>query len=119
MSTPVTAHLDDDLYEDVVDRAEERDTSNSRVVNELLAETIRTPETATDGGTPRGGFWQAIGQSLFVAGFIVALLAPASFLSGVGMSMFGLGLMLWTNIQTHMQAGETLGEATKTTLGLN
>lgn len=124
MGTQVSAWVDDEVYDTILEREERTGESKSKIASEFIQKGAfpdrhfpdRFQDT-TDEGT-ESWFWPNVGQSLFLAGFIVALLAPTFTVSGIGMSLFGLGLMLWVQIQEHMQAGASLGEGIKTTLGL-
>lgn len=114
MGDRIKTNLDEDLHEEVLRRHRETGKAKSQIVNDMARSDI---EAATDGGHPVKSFWSALGQSLFVVGPVVALFGLMG--PGIGVMIFGLGLMLWGSMQTHMQS-RSVGtvDALKLTLGL-
>lgn len=125
MGTQVSAWVDDEVYDTILEREDRTGESKSKIASEYIQKGAfperHFPDRFQDNDEPETAetwFWPNVGQGLFLAGFLVALLAPGYMVSGVGMAFFGLGLMLWVQIQEHMQQGASLGEGIKTTLGL-
>jgi hypothetical protein len=96
MGEQVTTTLDDDLYDEVC--REHRDTgkSKSQVVNDRVRAGFNG-DAATLGDT----LLPVFGQSLFIAGFVVAMFAM--FAGGIAMSLLGLGLMLGAKVDEYME----------------
>jgi len=108
-----TVSTSQDVYDDIVDRVDSTGKSKSEIVDE----TYRDARLATDGGNGTGSFYESIGQSLFAVGPVVALLSAMS--PGIGMMIFGLGLMLFARSRHHLQNGATgYGDALSKTLGI-
>lgn len=111
MGGKVQAYLDDDLYDEVCEIQENTGKSKSEIVNEHLRESLKS-----------SGNWflSSFAQSLFVIGFVLAAAGVTSFAAGVAISMFGLGLMLWFQVEEHVKAADTgYWEAFKRTLGVH
>jgi len=109
----ITASLDDDVYDRVAERSNTTGDSKSEVLNNLAREAL----FGTGGEQPTGqSFYQTLGEGLFIAGPVVALLEWMT--PGIGLMFFGLGLMLFGAMQTHVKHGASYGEALKQTLGV-
>lgn len=108
MGDRIKTNLDEDIHEFVNQRHTRTGKSKSQIVNELAREGYEGSENTVP------GFQSLLGQSLFVAGPIVALLAQMA--PGIGMMVLGLGLLLYGSMQTHMARGESAGQALKATL---
>jgi len=113
MSQEVRTYLDDDVYDDICTEAENTGKSKSSIVNDKVRTAITDDDTDDDTNTDNV-FMQTFGQALFVGGFIVGYYQ--SFLTGVLVGFMGLGIMLWTEMQTHLQNPDVgyLGAFTRT-----
>lgn len=98
MGRQITATLDHDLYDKVTDESNDREVSKSKVVNERVRDGYKDNPNNGNGFTVLPAF----GQSLFVAGFIVALLAFVW--GGVAMAMLGLALMVGPKVDGYAEA---------------
>lgn len=96
MGEQITVTLDDELYDKVTDEHRETDKSKSRVVNQR----VRAGYNGHD-STLADSILPVFGQSLFVAGFVIA--AFGLFASGVGSALFGLGLMLGAKVDEYKE----------------
>lgn len=95
MGQQVTATLDEDLYDRVCDEHTETGKSKSQVINDRVRSGYNGSDpTLVDSIIP------VFGQSLFVVGFVVALLS--TFISGIGIALFGLGLMVGAKVDEYM-----------------
>lgn len=109
MGDRVQANLDDDLYDEVTKTSEETGKSKSEIVNEHVRYSV-------EGGDD--WFMRSFAQSLFVVGFVIGYYAR--FYAGVGVSLLGLGLMVWFQMQDHAEAPNVgYWEAFKRTLGVH
>lgn len=111
MGGKVQAYLDDDLYDQVCDIQETTGKSKSEIVNEQLRDSMNS-----------SGNWflSSFSQSLFVIGFVLAAAGVTTFLAGVAISLFGLGMMLWFQVEEHAKDADTgYWEAFKRTLGVH
>jgi hypothetical protein len=89
--------VDEDIYQQVCDEHERTGRSKSRVVNRRLRQSYQEDsETLADTVLP------TFGQSLFVAGFIVALLEV--FTLGLGTTLIGLGLMIGAKVDEYSES---------------
>jgi len=96
MGEQITATLDDDLYDSVCEEHTDTGKSKSQVVNERVRAGYNgTNPSLADSILP------VFGQSLFIAGFAVAMFA--TFASGVGLSLLGLGLMVGAKVDEYME----------------
>ena len=107
MGDRIKTNLDEDIHEYVLEEHRKTDRPKSDIVNDLARKGFEGPDTAT-------GFLTLLGQSLFVAGPVVALLSVVA--PGVGMMVFGLGLMIYGPMQRYMAQGHSLPKAAKLTL---
>lgn len=106
-----TITFNEDVYDELCDEHQRTGKGKSQIVNEEL----RTGLLKTGGGW----FLGSLAQSLFVIGFVLAATGASSLLAGVGISMFGLGMMLWFQIEEHVQERNAgYWEALKHTLGV-
>lgn len=96
MGEQVNTTLDDDLYDKVTDEHTETGKTKSKVVNDRVRAGYNG-----DGPTLGDSVLPVFGQSLFVAGFVVA--AFAYFGSGLAMSLLGLGLMVGAKVDEYME----------------
>lgn len=111
MSQEVRAYLDEDVYDDVCSIEEQTGKSKSKIVNEQLRESLATSDN---------WFLSSMAQSLFVIGFVLVAAGATSFAVGVAISMFGLGMMLWVQVEEHASEPETgYWQAFKKTLGVH
>lgn len=94
MGEQVTATLDEDLYDLVCDEHTETGKSKSQVVNDRVRAGYNG-----DAPTLADSIVPVFGQSLFIAGFVVAMFAM--FVVGIGTSLFGLGLMLGSKVDEY------------------
>jgi len=109
----MTISVSQDVYQDVTDRVERTGKTKTDVVEE----GYREGRLRADGGGDDGRFYGTLGQSLFVAGPVVALLAAMA--PGIGMMIFGLGLMLWGQSRRQLANGaDGYGEAIRRSLGV-
>jgi len=110
MSQEVRAYLDDDVYDHVCEESETTGKTKSSIVNEKVRTAMA--DTSTD-----NWFMQAFGQALFVAGFIAGYYQ--TFTTGLMVGFMGLGIMLWTEMQSHLQQSDVgYLEAFTRTLGV-
>lgn len=94
MGEQVHPTLDEDLYDRVCEEHNETGKSKSQVVNERVRKGYNgTKPTLADSIIP------TFGQGLFVAGFVVALLA--TWVGGVGIALLGLALMIGAKVDEY------------------
>lgn len=96
MGEQVHPTLDEDLYDKVCEEHNETGKSKSQVVNERVRKGYNG-----NGPTLADSILPVFGQSLFVAGFIVALLT--TFISGIGIALLGLSLMIGAKVDEYME----------------
>jgi len=109
----LTISFDEDLYEDMLARSERTGKAKGEVVNDRYRQSLNGGETK---GNTLDSFVTVFGQSLFVAGPLIALLS--TFGPGLGVMALGLGLMVWGSMQQYVRDGHSHGEALKLTLGV-
>jgi len=105
-----TITFEEDVYDGLVDEHDRTGKDKSQIVNDHLRHGLLN-DAATN------WFLRSLSQALFVVGFVIAFYE--SFGVGLGTSFFGLGLMLWSQMQEHA-ADPNVGhwEAFKRTLGV-
>jgi len=109
----LTISLDEDVYEDMLGRAERTGKAKGQVVNDRYRKTMNGEQMAN--GNSLDSFVTVFGQSLFVAGPLIALLSTMA--PGIGVMVLGLGLMLWGSMQKYVRDGHSHTQALKLTLG--
>jgi len=109
----LTISFDEDVYEDMLGRAERTGKAKGEVVNDRYRRTMNGNQP--ENGNPVDSFVTVFGQSLFVAGPLIALLATMG--PGIGVMVLGLGLMLWGSMQKYIRDGHSHTKALKLTLG--
>jgi hypothetical protein len=93
----VNASLDEDLYDRICEDHGRTGTSKSQIENDLVREGYEARDqepTLDDSVLP------VFGQSLFVAGFVIAAYSP--FAVGVGTALIGLALLIGAKVDRHM-----------------
>jgi len=93
----LTASLDEDLYDEVCDIHAETGKTKSEIVNDAVRTAFddRDQEPTLDDSV-----LPVFGQSLFVAGFVIAAYSP--FAVGVGTALIGLALLIGAKVDRHM-----------------
>lgn len=94
MGRQVNTTLDDDLYDKVCDEHDRTGKSKSQIVNDRTRSGYNG-----DGPSLADSILPALGQGLFVAGFVFAMFE--SFPLGVGLSLFGLALMIGAKVDEY------------------
>lgn len=94
MGEQVTSTLDEDLYDKVCEEHTETGKSKSQVVNDRVRAGYNG-----DAATLSDTILPVFGQSLFIAGFMVAMLL--AFATGIGTSLLGLGLMVGAKVDEY------------------
>jgi len=94
MGEQVHPTLDEDLYDRVLAEEEETGKSKSKIINQRVRAGYNGKEPSL-----MDSIMPIFGQGLFVAGFIVALVAMP--ISGVGMSLFGLAMMIGAKVDEY------------------
>jgi len=97
MGNQLTTNVDDELYERVIDEHAETGKSKSQVVAERLRDGYAAKDrepTLDDSVLP------VFGQSLFVAGFVIAAYTPLAY--GVTVALCGLALVIGAKVDRHM-----------------
>jgi hypothetical protein len=89
MGKQITATLDDGLYDEVTEEHNQTDKSKSRIVNERVRQAYNHEEPSL-----ADSIFPAFGQSLFVAGFVIALVGPGLLGPGVVMGFMGVAMLL-------------------------
>ncbi len=107
-----TVTFDQDVYDELNDREDRTGKNKSELVSDGLRSAWLTEDQESGHDVPN--FQTTLGQSLFVAGPLVALLSQLP--AGVGMMVLGLGLLIYGPMQRHMARGDSVGEAFKATL---
>lgn len=106
-----TITFEEDVYDGLVDEHERTGKDKSQIVNEHLRHGLLQNRTSN-------WFLRSFGQALFVVGFVIAFYQ--SFATGLGTSFFGLGLMMWFQMQEHLDEPDTsYVTAFKRTLGVH
>ena len=113
MGEPLTVHLDDDVYDAMLDEHNRTGRSKSSIVNKAAKQGFDEKQTTlSDSVIP------VFGQALFIVGWVIAFFS-ATLLSGAGVSLIGLAMMLGAKIDEHRKNGsETLGEAIRRSVGI-
>jgi len=113
MGNRIKTNLDPDLEDEVLRRHNQSGRSKSQIVNDMAREGWQIERNK---GDTLDSFITVFGQSLFVAGPLIALLSTMG--PGIGVMMLGLGLMLWGSMQKYVRDGHSHSEALKLTLGV-
>jgi len=94
MGEQVHPTLDEDLYDRVLAEEEQTGKSKSKIINQRV-------RRGYNGDTPTlaDSIMPVFGQGLFVAGFIVALIA--NLYSGVGLALVGLAMMIGAKVDEY------------------
>lgn len=109
MSQEVRAYLDEDVYDDVCEESERTGKSKSQIVNDNVRAGLADAQN---------WFMRSFSQAMFVVGFVIGYYQ--TFAAGVGVSFVGLGLMLWFEMQQHVEQRDiSHWEAFKRTLGVH
>jgi len=94
MGERLTVRFDEDNTDNLLAEHDETGKDKGRIVNERLRQAYNgNKPTLADSIIP------TFGQSLFVAGFVVALLA--TWVGGVGIALLGLGLMVGAKVDEY------------------
>jgi hypothetical protein len=107
-----TITFEEDVYDELCSEHEKTGKDKSQIVNEELREGLLESNASW--------FLGSFAQSLFVIGFVLVAAGATSFAVGVAISMLGLGMMLWFQVEEHA-SGADMGywEAFKRTLGVH
>jgi len=90
----LTIRFDDDVLDSVLERHEKTGKNKAKIVNENLRRSFNHDEPSL-----MDSIMPVFGQGLFVAGFIVALIA--NLYSGVGLALVGLAMMIGAKVDEY------------------
>lgn len=112
MGKPVKGHVDDDIYDRVLEEHNRTGKSKSQIVNERLRQAYDQNDASMG-----DGFLPVFGQSLFIVGFVIAFYT--TLLTGLGVSFVGGGMIVAAKIgQIRMKTGVGRVEAFKMAMGI-
>jgi hypothetical protein len=112
MAEEVKIYLNQPEYDKIIEEADKPDKSVSSVGRKHIENSLNADTTNDD----PSWFQRALGQSLFVSGAVVGVYDAITI--AVGLLLFGLGLMLQTEMQAHRANGHSTWESFKRTLGV-